>query len=122
MPDRTNSPTNPRSKGPWPEWVSVEQIYDHGADWCANADGHPAPEGGYPDVDQHVPAFECRTLGTDVDAPPRPGRTCCALRSTPPGHFDSAVSHRRRRSGTRIVFEIVEEGTDVSVRFSVTPR
>lgn len=66
MADRTDPPDRPALRGPWPEVTEPDQIFDEGAPWCANADGHP--EYDYPDPEIHVPPFECRTAGLVLDA------------------------------------------------------
>lgn len=56
--DRANWPS---TRGPWHEVRDLTRLYDHGAVWCINSDGHPAHEAGYPDPDKHFPYDECQS-------------------------------------------------------------
>jgi hypothetical protein len=62
MPETTQPENWPSPRGPWPEIGNSSRIFDHGRYWCANAAGHPNPEGGYPNPAVHIPFDECRTL------------------------------------------------------------
>lgn len=66
MTDRSDPPEKPSTRGPWPEVTDVNQVFDTGAWWCVNADGHP--EYDYPDPEIHVPAHECRSVGLVLPA------------------------------------------------------
>lgn len=68
MAESTDPPDLAAVRGPWREVTSLDQIFDHGAPWCINADGHPDYD--YPDPELHDPAFECRTAGVAVEAMP----------------------------------------------------
>jgi hypothetical protein len=96
----------------------LEQIFDHGAPWCINADGHPDYD--YPDPELHVPAFECRTAGLAIEAVPD---------LAGPGHTIEAYVARSFRFGQsrgtsptdpiRLVLEVTDVDGEIAARFSV---
>lgn len=65
MAERSDQPAPPSQRGPWPEVTEANQMFDHGAPWCMNADGHAHYD--YPDPEVHVPHFECRTWGLSLN-------------------------------------------------------
>jgi hypothetical protein len=68
MSNRTQPPSWPSPRGPWPEVEDVTRLFDQGKPWCATAVGHPGPDDDYPDVDRHVPWDECRTVTSYFDS------------------------------------------------------
>lgn len=118
MADRTDPPDRPIVGGPWPDVSSSEQIFDHGAPWCINDDGHPDYD--YPDPEIHVPWLECRTAGLSVDAVPD-------LAGTP--YVMEVYIARPFRFGqmrgtsdvepARLVLEVTDEAGELSARFSL---
>lgn len=119
MADRTDPPDRPTARGPWPEVTSVDQIFDHGAPWCVNADGHPDYD--YPDPELHVPAFECRTIGLAFEAVPDLADA---------GHVIEIYVARPFRFGqpratsqahpARLVLEVTDAAGEITTRLSVT--
>ena len=73
-------------------------------------------------MDRHVPAFECRTPGTDVDGVRRDlNGPDCALTVYAARAFRFGQPRAdAAEDGTRIVFDLVEAGTDISSRFSLS--
>ncbi len=65
MPDRTD-PTPAATPGPWPAATEPDRVFDHGARWCANAEGHPGDH-DYPDAERHIPYDECRSRAHYLD-------------------------------------------------------
>jgi hypothetical protein len=45
----------------------LSRLFEHGWPWCANAAGHPDPDGGYPDPERYEPWHECRGAEMFVD-------------------------------------------------------
>jgi hypothetical protein len=124
--DRTNPPHRPSRRPsdshPWPEVTDLSRLYDHGAQWCINAAGHPPREAGYPDPLIHVPPFECRTAGLyiddvteDLDSPAH-GLEIYAAR---PFRFGEPRIARPAPS-TRIVFEYLDANDEPMARFSIS--
>ena len=120
MPDRTD-PECPRPRGPWPEVHDDDRIFDHGAPWCLNADGHPGPADDYPDPIRHLPPYECRSVGLLLDAVVSLAGSRCELDAylARPYRFGELRSIARVDE-PRVVFDCVGAATDTTARFSVT--
>lgn len=118
MADRSDSRDWPVPRGPWPEVTGVEQVFDHGAPWCTNADGHPDYD--YPDPELHVPAFECRTPALAVLAVPDlagPNHTI-ALYVARPFRFGEP-REPNAKDQARLVVEITDVSGELDARFSI---
>ncbi len=119
MTDRTDPAHGPSSRGPWTEVTELNQIFDHGAPWCINADGHP--EYDYPDPEIHVPPFECRTIGLaldamrDLDGPPLVIEAYVAR----PFRFGEP-RESRGAAAVRLVVEATDADGEVVARLSVS--
>jgi hypothetical protein len=121
VPDHINSPNQATRPGPWPAWDGVDQLHDIGIGWCVNAAGHPDPNGGSPDANVHVPAFECRTAGTHLDGVradldgPAYGLEVYAARSFRYGQPRAGAT----QPTTRVVLDFYDQATEYTVRFSL---
>lgn len=120
MPDRTD-PEFPRPRGPWPEVHDDDRVFDHGAAWCINADGHPGFARDYPDPMRHIPAYECRSAGLFLDVAEGLTGNSCELdaylgRPYRFGELRSVASVDE----TRVVFDYFGAATDTTARFSVS--
>ena len=123
MPDRTDR--NFRCPpGPWPVVHDETRIFDHGAAWCANADGHPGFDIDYPDPIRHIPAYECRTSGLFVDASDGlAGRRCdVELYAARPFKFGELRSIAGHCADTRIVFDVFGQEARCERQLQCGPR
>src|SRR4051794_17166935 len=121
MPDRTDHPSWPTPRGPWPDADTADRIFDHGAPWCLNADGHPGPDDDYPDQARHFPPYECRTPSLFLDATDGLTGPPCELevyagRAYRFGELRTAA----RPDHTRVVFDLYDDTNDLAPRFSIT--
>ncbi len=123
MPDRTDHPSWPTPRGPWPEVISLHQIFDYGKRWCVNADGHPSPDDTYPDPSLHFPPFECPSTSLNIrDARDETDGEMCNLEiyAMTPYRFGEDRA-RQGRNETRIVFDLADDREETAARLSATP-
>lgn len=119
MADRSERPSHHATRGPWPEVTELSQIFDHGARWCINADGHP--EYDYPDSEIHVPPYECRSIGLAVDACRDLGGAAGALNLYVARQFQFGETRDSASSiGNRLVLEFSGTADDAADRISLT--
>jgi hypothetical protein len=120
MPDRTDDHALPTPRGPWPEVTDLDRIFDHGAPWCINADGHPGND-DYPDRARHFPPYECRTKGLVVGATDGLTGPPCDLEVYAARAFRfGELRHVASPDHTRVVFDCYDETHETSPRFSVS--
>ncbi len=124
----TTQPENwPSPRGPWPEVSDLSRRFDHGRHWCANAAGHPHPEGGYPDAGVHVPWDECQSapcLFDDVRVNLLGSIRGLALYGAAPFEFGALRASTPPHRAPRIVLELFPDtllsGPEEIVRFSLS--
>ena len=121
MPDRTDDSTWPSPRGPWPEATDIDRIFDLGAPWCVNAAGHPGYHDDYPNRQRHFPPYECRTRGLYLDAHDGLyGPTCDLHIYIARSYQFGELREQAPPPETRIVFDLYNETSDTSTRYSVT--
>jgi hypothetical protein len=119
--DRTDQPHRPTVRGPWPEASEVDRIFDYGAPWCINAEGHPGPDDDYPDRSRHFPPYECRTNGLVIDAIDGITGPPCELEVYAAAAFRfGELREAASPDHTRVIFDCCDEASDTSPRFSVS--
>jgi hypothetical protein len=125
MAEFTDPARPPDPNGPWLTVTGVDQLFDHGRPWCANAAGHPSGDQSYPDAAVHVPV-ECRSQSLFVDDNRQDLHGASMeleVYVAAPFRFGWARSHGYRPSrAPRIVFEFGDDAVDqpeLATRFSV---
>jgi hypothetical protein len=123
MPDPIDTGSRSTTSGIWPEVSDVSRLYDQGAPWCVNAEGHPEANGGYPAASVHNPPHECQSPslyldGVRLDLTGVP--TGLQIYAARPFLF-GLPREAAHDSSTRIVFETYDEpGGSALLRCSLT--
>ena len=123
MSDRIDPPDAVFEQGPWPPVSDPGRLFDHGWPWCVNAAGHPDPDGGYPNPERHLPAYECHSRVCFVDGVRRDLNgepLVVSVYNAAPFRFGQPRDERPPAS-PRVVLETWTSEDERADRFSLTP-